>query len=269
MGYDDENEDQRQPGWPEPDGRTGQNANGTNGANGASGQNGNMAPGGAYAYSSEEEGEPESVAAGAGHWVSRGGVLIWEEPEGAAPEPAAEAESQWAEDELQLPPGAPAPSRIRAVRAWLLAQRQREYEALGTLLLEQRRLQPEEEQPGIRRGTREMSPLELAMAEHEAAASEYESLLESLADLETHTGPQRLLVEYYLAVSDRLAALANAPEAPESFAPHLRVASSGVTSQGAASQVSARSAAEWQGRASAVAQTRRRVERMTEPETEE
>jgi hypothetical protein len=102
------------------------------------------------------------------------------------------------------------------------------------------------------------------MVEHEAAAGEYELLLESLTDLETHTGPQRLLVEYYLAVSDRLAALANAPEAPESFMPHLRVAR-----QSPSSQVSARSAAQWQGRARAVAQTRRRVERMTEPETEE
>ncbi len=262
MGYDDENEDQRQSGWPEPFG--------ANGASGAYGQNGNATPGGAYAYSAEDDDESESVPTGAGRWVSRGGVLIWEEPEEGATAGASggrsadEAESPWAEDELQLPPGAPAGSRIRAVRAWLLARRQREHEALGMLLLEQRRMQPEEEQPELRRGAREISPLELAMAEHEAAAGEYELLLESLADLETHTGPQRLLVEYYLAILDRLAALANAPEAHESFMPHLRVAS-----QGPSSGVSARSAAQWQGRASAVAQTRRRVERMTEPETEE
>lgn len=261
MGYDDENQDEnqdlRQSGWPDPFGADGRSGRGANGMNGTG------TSGGTYAYSSEEEDEPEGAPSGAGRWVSRGGVLIWEEPEGATLEPAAEAESQWAEDQLQLPPGAPALSRIRAVRAWLLAQRQREHEALGMLLLEQRRLQPEEEQPGMRRGPREPSPLELAMAQHEAAASEYESLLEALADLESHTGPQRLLVEYYLAVTDRLASLASAPEAPETFAPHLRSAPR------ATQPSTPRTAAEWEGRAGAVMQARRRVERMTAPETEE
>lgn len=261
MGYDDDdNEGSRQPGWPDPLG-----ADGRGGMNGMNGVNGTGTSGGPHAYSPEEEDEPEGVPSGVGRWVSRGGVLIWEEPEDAATAPAAEAESQWAEDELQLPPGVPALSRIRAVRAWLLAQRQREHEALGMLLLEQRRLAPEEEPPGSRRAPREVSPLELAMAEHEAAASEYESLLEALDDLETHTGPQRLLVEYYLAVTDRLAALANAPEAPASFAPHLRTASQ--SAQPGTSEP--RAVAEWEGRAGAVVQARRRIERMTAPETEE
>lgn len=224
-------------------------------------------------YGAEEEDEATSAGepgrAAGGRWVSRGGVLIWEEPEEAAePTTTNEAESQWAADELELPPGAPAGARIRAVRAWLLARRQAEHEALGMLLLEQRRAQPPEEEESrfARRGPREESPLELAMAEHEAAADEYERLYDALADLETHNGPQRLLVEFYLTVTDRLAELANAPEAPPGFAPGLRVAGqAGQVSQPA----SRRAASEWQGRASAVTQARRRIERVTAPEIEE
>lgn len=260
MGYDDETPDNRR-SWPGQDaGADGHTGRGDWGANGANGANG-----GTYAYQSEEEDEEEGAPTGAGRWISRGGVLVWEESEAVAAEPAAEAESRWAEDEIELPPGAPAVTRIRAVRAWLLAHRQREHEALGMLLLEQRQMQPAEEQPAARRGVRELSPLELAMAEHEAAANEFESLLEALANLETHTGPQRVLVEYYLAVADRLAELANAPEAPADFAPHLRTTPH--TAQPA--QVSPRAGAEWQGRASAIVQTRRRIERVTAPETEE
>lgn len=223
---------------------------------------------GVSAYQSDEEDEAPAPAGTAGRWISRGGVLVWEEPAEAPAQPASEAESRWAADELQLPPGAPAGARIRAVRAWLLAHRQAANEALGMLLLEQRRMQPaEEESRHTRRGPREEapeeSPLELAMAEHQAAASEYEQLFETLVDLETHIGPPRVLVEFYLSVTDRLAELANTPEAPSGFAPQLRAGDH------PAGTATSRSAAEWQGRASAVVQTRRRIERMTAPETEE
>jgi hypothetical protein len=222
---------------------------------------------GASPYAAEEEDELPTGSVGAGRWVSRGGVMAWEEPEAAPETTANEAELQWAADELELPPGAPAGARIRAVRAWLLARRQAENEALGMLLLEQRRMQPtEDESRFIRRGPVEESPLELAMAEHQAAVEEYERLYEALAELEAHNGPQRLLVEFYLTVSDRLAELANAPEAPPDFAPALRVA---LPAGQAPRPPTRRGVAEWQGRASAVTQARRRIERMTTPETEE
>jgi hypothetical protein len=204
---------------------------------------------------------------GGGRWVSRGGVLSWEEPQesaGAAHDAHTEAESTWASDELELPPGAPMSARIRAVRAWLLRQRERSNEAIGMLLLEQRRIQPPEGVYGARRRSpTEESPLELAMVEHQAEATEFERLLERLADLETHNGPQRLLVEFYLELTDRLAELANAPEAPADFAPHLR------TTQPSASPPSPRAFAEWEGSVEATQQTRRRVERMTQPELDE
>jgi hypothetical protein len=220
---------------------------------------------GAYAYQSDEEDEaPAGGGAGGGRWVSHGGVLAWEEPAEGQASAENDTDSRWAADELQLPPGAPAGTRIRAVRAWLLARRQAENEALGMLLLEQRRMSPPEEETRFaRRGLREESPLELAMVEYQAAADEYERLYETLADLETHNGPQRLLVEFYLAVGDRLAELANAPDAPIDFAPELRAA------HHPPGTVSARAASEWQGRASAVLHARRRVERVTAPETEE
>jgi hypothetical protein len=203
-----------------------------------------------------------------GRWVSRGGVLSWEEApgtEGAAPDPQAEAESSWADDELALPPGAPASARIRAVRAWILGQRQRATEAIGTLLLEQRRYQSSDEEANTRqRGPAEESPLELAMVVHQAEATEYERLLERLVDLEAHNGPQRLLVEFYLELTDRLAELANAPEAPANFAPHLRTASASP-----AGKPSPRAFAEWEGSVEATLQTRRRVERMTAPESDD
>jgi hypothetical protein len=248
---DDENRLRR--GWPTGDG------------SGADGRGAN----GASAYQDEEEDEAPAPAGAVGRWVSHGGVLVWEESAEAPAQPASEAESLWAADELQLPPGAPAGARIRAVRAWLLAQRQAANEALGMLLLEQRRMQPaaEAEPPPARRGSREAppeeSPLELAMAEQQAAMSEYERLFETLADLETHIGPPRVLVEFYLSLTDQLAELANAPEAPSGFAPHLR------TGERPAGAATARSAADWEGRASSVVKTRRRIERMTAPETEE
>src|SRR5262249_13552382 len=79
-----------------------------------------------------------------GQWVTEGGVLKWEEPEGGedmASDLRAEAGSRWAADELELPLAAPDPVRLRAVRAWLARQRLLENEAIGYLLLERRRQQ--------------------------------------------------------------------------------------------------------------------------------
>jgi hypothetical protein len=249
-------------GWPARD-DAGANGVGANGR-GMNGRGMNAA----YGPQSEDEADEAPSAAGTdGRWVSRGGVLAWEEP-AEGPEAGPEAESRWAADELELPAGAPSGARIRAVRAWLLAKRQAENEALGMLLLEQRRMRPADDAQwgpqGARRGIREESPLEIAMAGHQAAVDEYERLHEALGDLATHTGPERLLVEFYLVATDRLAALANAPEAPAGFAPELRTAPPVPHSP-----ATPRAVAEWEGRARAVLLARRRVERMTAPETEE
>jgi hypothetical protein len=241
-------------GWPA---REDAGANGL-GANGRA-MNGAYAPLG----SDDEEDETPSAADAGGRWVSRGGVLAWEEPAQGVEE-GPEAESRWATDELELPAGAPSSARIRAVRSWLLAKRQAENEALGMLLLEQRRMQPPEDAQGARRGIREKSPLEIAMAGHQAAADEYERLHEALGELAIHTGPEQLLVEFYLLATDRLAALANAAEAPAGFAPELRAAPP-VPHPPA----TPRAVTEWEGRARAVLLARRRIERMTAPETEE
>src|SRR5260370_24533434 len=164
---------------------------------------------------------PDEPAAGdnaeeAGHWESVGGVLRWEGPEEGAQPPTLleEARSQWAAEQIDLPPGAPDPARLRATRAWLARQRVLEGEALGQVLYERRRLlhsgtldeAPEHEED-------DESPLGLALAEHTAAMQEYERLLEVLAELEDHSGPARALVEYHLALTERLAELAAAPQA--------------------------------------------------------
>jgi hypothetical protein len=241
------------------------------------GQNnlGSVPPGVSPYGAEDDEDEPGGPVPPGGRWVSRGGVLSWQEPpvvEGAPLDARAEAESRWAADEVELPPGAGMPVRIRAVRAWLLRQRQLENEALGVLLLARRQAAPAGEPPtntAARRGIPEESPLELEMAEHQAAAAEYERLFELLAELETHNGPPRLLVEFYLALTERLAELASAPEAAPDFAPHLRVAQRASAQRASAQRVEPRAAVEWQGRVSAVTLTRRRVERVTQPEVEE
>src|SRR6185437_4376376 len=85
-------------------------------------------------------------AGGAGHWVTQGGVLRWQaderddDDEGAESPLREEALSAWAADEVDLPLGAPATARLRAVRAWLARRRLRETELIGALLLERRRL---------------------------------------------------------------------------------------------------------------------------------
>lgn len=210
----------------------------------------------------------------AGHWESVGGVLRWEGPEEGAQAPTLleEARSQWAAEQIDLPPGAPDPARLRATRAWLARQRVLEGEALGQVLYERRLLlhsasldeAPEREED-------DASPLGLALAEHTAAMQEYERLLEVLAELEAHSGPARVLVEYHLALTERLAELAAAPEAPADFAAGVLLAE--VEDEEATSaegkRPTPRSLAEWQGTARAVVQARRRVERVTQPEPDE
>jgi hypothetical protein len=104
---------------------------------------------------------------------------------------------------------------------------------------------------------------DVAMAEHQAAIDEYERLIEALSAVEQHSGTRSVLVEFYLAVMDRLSELANAPEAPRSFAPHLRVSDQ---PEQVHTRPDPRAAAEWQGRVDAILLTRQRVERVTMPE---
>jgi hypothetical protein len=191
------------------------------------------------------EGEPTETG-----WVSAGGVLEWAEPEEPA-DPAAEAASPLAEDDLSMPEGAPSGPRLRAVHAWLTRRRLSEQDVLGSLLLTQReqREEAEREQSTPRRRRKpESSPLELALVEHQAAADEYDALLAALDDLIAHTGPQRALVEFYLWLGEHLAALATEPDADNS---------GGLATNPAQ--------ASWLGRAQAALGTRTRVEQVTAP----
>ena len=219
---------------------------------------------------SEADEEPTS----AGEWVSQGGVLHWEEPEGTPEDIASdlrrEAQSPWASETLTLPLGTPDALRIRSVRAWLARQRMLENEAMGMLLLERRQQSSQEENRDINpraRATSDLHPLDIALAEHQAALGEYESLLAMLDEVGMHSGPGRALVEYHFLLGDRIAALATAPEAPDDFAEIQLFIS--IERTPVAVPVTPRSQAEWDGRAGAVLQTRRRVERMTAPEEEE
>ena len=56
-----------------------------------------------------------------------------------------------------------------------------------------------------RRATRDVHPLDIALAEHQAAAAEYESLLAALDEVGMHSGPGRVLVEYHFLLGDRIA----------------------------------------------------------------
>ncbi len=240
---------------------------------GANGHGGN--PWDASSNSSDDEtagdGHADNEAATKGHWVTRGGVLFWEEPEtydeSGALDLRAEAASEWAADDLVLPLGAPDTLRIRALRAWLARRRIEETDTLGILLLERRRLYPDasDETTARRQATSERSPLDLEMLERQSASEEYERYLEQLADLEAHGALRRLLVEFYLALIERVGELANMPAAPEDFAPELRVADERPNAR----EASAEESAEWRGRSEAAALTRRRVERVTAPEEEE
>ncbi len=226
--------------------------------------------------SEEPDGDEPSVSGGA--WVSHGGILRWEgEGEEEAIGIRAEAESRWAADDVDLPPGAPDTLRIRATRAWLARQRQLESEAVGVLLAERRSQKQTEthheyaHRERTSREPRDEGPLGLALAEHTAAMQEYERLLELMQETSEHSGPSRVLVELHLALTERLAALASAPEAPAGFAAHVLVAE--VEGEEAARQGASpptpRSSAEWEGQAQAVLAARRRVERVSAPEPED
>lgn len=224
--------------------------------------------------SSSASGTDEDEAASEGEWVSQGGVLHWEEPEGTPDDIASdlrrEAQSPWASETLTLPLGAPDALRVRGVRAWLARQRMLENEAMGMLLLERRQQAPHEDDDTAQRRTQsagETHPLDIALAEHQAALAEYESLLAALDEVGMHNGPGRVLVEYHFSLGDRIATLAAAPEAPDDFAETQLFAT--IERTQASARVTPITRAEWDGRASAVLQTRRRVERMTAPEEEE
>ncbi|HEU4784327.1 MAG TPA: hypothetical protein VFS83_13380 [Ktedonobacterales bacterium] len=212
--------------------------------------------------------------ASTGEWVSAGGVLHWEEPEGTPDDIASdlrrEARSPWASETLTLPLGAPDALRVRGVRAWLARQRMLENEAMGMLLLERRQQSTHEDDDTTQRRTQaagETHPLDIALAEHQAALAEYESLLAALDEVGMHNGPGRVLVEYHFLLGDRIATLATAPEAPDDFA-ETQLFTAIERSQTPA-PVTPISRAEWDGRVRVVLQTRRRVERMTAPEEEE
>jgi hypothetical protein len=200
--------------------------------------------------SRDEDSEPTETG-----WVSSGGVLEWAGPDEEA-DPAAEAVSPLADEEISMPEGAPPGPRLRAVHAWLARRRARELDALGDLLLVQRqqRESAEQEPPARRRrrGEPVASPLDLALAEHQASADEYEALTAALDELVVHTGPQRALVEFHLWLAEHLALLAADPDADNSG----RLA----TTQGQAG---------WLGRAQAALATRTRVEQVTAPAEDE
>ncbi|HKV83798.1 MAG TPA: hypothetical protein VJN88_04535 [Ktedonobacterales bacterium] len=223
------------------------------------------------------EGEPSESQQPGGKWVTEGGVMRWETPDDAeeAVTLQDEARSPFAADDFTVPAGAPPAARVRAVRAWLARQRERASEAIGYLLIERRQLQSAEsvrDAGGRAEPVDGDDPLELALAEHQATMQEYEQLIEALDDIVTHSGPTRALIEYHLWLSERLAELARAPEAPATFAAQLLLAEvedeeqSDTQPRGA---TSARSHAEWEGRAEADAKTRRRVEWVSASEAEE
>lgn len=230
---------------------------------GTDASDGSLTNGHAPAEPSEERDEALSTE---GHWVRSGGTLQWEEPDEGGGERVSlrsEAHSHWADDNVDLPLGAPSRLRVRAMRAWLARQRELEQEAQGMVLLERRRQRDEdgdeEPAPGDER-----DPFTLALAERQAAAAEYERLLEVLAELESHSGLDRVLIEFYLWLGERIATLALAPEAPADFRAAALVAEPETSQRQPAP--TPLSLAEWQGRAEAVLATRRHAERVSAPE---
>ena len=203
-----------------------------------------------------------------GRWVRSGGTLQWEEAaDGERVTLRGEAHSRWADDDVDLPLGASQRLRVRAMRAWLARRRELEQEAQGLILLE-RRHQREEEGFDDPQQEDQYSPLNLALTERQAAATEYERLLEALADFENHSGLDRVLVELYLWLGERIGALAMAPEATADFRAAALVAA--VESSASVTRApSPLSHAEWRGQAEAVLAARRHAERITSPEPED
>jgi hypothetical protein len=229
--------------------------------------------------------ENESVGAG---WVSRGGILHWDGPEtedlgGSSYDARKEARSHWADDSIDLPPGAPDHLRTRSLRAWLLRQREADTEAIGQLLLERRRHEGDRDDDHDSSSSEqaEDSPLELELARRQAAIEVYEALVESLDEIATHSGPARLLVEFYLWLNERMAILASTAPAPAYLAAFVKEARLVPTDpldnpadlpKTAATEPpppTARSIAEWQGRAQAALSARRRIEQVSAPEPED
>lgn len=210
-----------------------------------------------------------------GQWVSQGGVLHWEAPDEedeSSRDLRAEAASVWAEDEVDLPPGVPDGARSRAVRAWLARQRQLETEEMGALLLERRERGGDEEDESAGDEGEGGGPYELALAEHQAAIETYDRTLEALAGLVAHTGPTRVLVEFYLWLNERLAMLAAMPEAPADFAARLllvAVENEENVPSAPKETPTPRSSAQWRGCTEALLRTRRRVEQVSAPEPED
>lgn len=215
--------------------------------------------------------------AGGGRWVSRGGVLRWEpdsySDDGSDAPLREDAQSAWAEDGITLPLGAPAQARLRAVRAWMARRRQREAELMGALLLERRRIAGSQDDEDDEAESRQPAPenpndpLALALTEAQAAADEYETLLGLLEDTRSHVGAQGALVEFYLAINDRLAALAAHPAAADGFAQSALFAE--IERQPVASPLTPALRSEWEGRAGAALATRKRVEQVSEVEPED
>jgi hypothetical protein len=217
-----------------------------------------------------EGADDEGAPAGEGRWISSGGVLRWEESdEAAAAEHVTlrvEAESRWADDDIDLPTGAPSRLRLRAMRAWLARQRLLEQEAQGAVLLERRQRHADEDRAEAI-SSDAYDPLNLALAEHQAGAAEYEGMLETLADIENHAGLDRVLIEFYLWLGERIAVLAQAPEAPAEFRSAALAAE--PESPTPHTTPTPLTHAEWRGRAAATLAARRHAERVSAPEPEE
>ena len=227
-----------------------------------------------------DESSTPSGADPTGRWVTHGGVLAWQPPDGADEESENgdaplrdEARSSWADDAIALPLAAPPSARVRAVRAWLGLRRLREAELMGELLLERRRLagpadgESAEGEQTLPPPENPNDPLTLALTEAQAAADEYETLLGLLEETRAHVGVQAALVEFYLAVTDRLAALASHPAAPDDFAERVLYAQ--VERQPANGELTPALRSEWEGRAGAALATRKRMEQVTAVEPED
>jgi hypothetical protein len=190
----------------------------------------------------------------AGGWVSAGGVLRWEPGQGEDT-PQAEAHSPLAEENFEMPPGAPDAPRVAAVRAWLLRQREVASEDLGALLLRRREQRRDADPPASRRPRRGPAPpstVDVELAERQAAFDEYAALADELEEMAAHGAPAHALVEYYLWLADRLDGL-------------LAESRALLAAQPADPLV----VGAWNGRAQAVVATRGRVERMMAPAPEE
>lgn len=232
---------------------------------------GDTAPNGHFGK--DAEASPDSAHAAhsrEGQWLSQGGVLRWETPDDedeGKRDLRTEAATVWAKDDVDLPPGAPDDARIRAARAWLARQRQLETEEVGALLLERRASGEDEDIAPEGEG-----PYDLALAERQAAIETYERTLEALGDITAHNGPSRVLVEFYLWLNERLAMLAEMPEAPAEFAARLLlvpVEDEENTPATSKETPTPRSTAQWRGCAEALLHARRRVEQVSAPEPED